>query len=274
MDNKNSKYDLSQLHKIEIEILNEVVKICNNNGLKYSLAFGTLLGAVRHKGFIPWDDDIDIIMPRVDYEKFLTIWKKEASSQFILQNKYTDSSFSQNFTKIRKDQTAFLQNEDEKFVNYHTGIFIDIFPADRVAPGLFRKIQIVACVVNLLYSREKNSGDKGVKRIIEASLLSLPKKVQYFLWKVSSQYIARWKLRLDLPIFFPCTMEYIFKEYSNELLDDYIELEFCGKFYNCVMQYREMLSIDYGDYMKLPHEKDRVQKHPAIFVDLNCNFKE
>lgn len=103
-----------QIWATEQEILDVIHQVCTEHGLRYSLAYGTLIGAVRHKGFIPWDDDIDLMMPREDYEKLLVIWNQSAPKGYILQNTRTDSDFTQNFTKIRKDHTTFLQDEAER----------------------------------------------------------------------------------------------------------------------------------------------------------------
>lgn len=116
---------LPDAQKAETEILIEVDKFCKKNKLRYSLGFGTLLGAVRHKGFIPWDDDIDIWMPREDYKKFIAEWMKNPIDGYILSNTDTNIDFTQNFTKIRKDNTTFFQSEDAD-KTYHKGIFIDI----------------------------------------------------------------------------------------------------------------------------------------------------
>ena len=94
------KIDLQKLWECELDILEHFDQFCRNNGLKYSLAYGTLLGAVRHGGFIPWDDDIDVIMPRKDYEYLVNNWDVKG---YIVQNKRTNDDFNQNFTKIRKD---------------------------------------------------------------------------------------------------------------------------------------------------------------------------
>ena len=86
-----------QIWATEQEILDVIHQVCTEYGLRYSLAYGTLIGAVRHKGFIPWDDDIDLIMPREDYEKLLAIWNEAAPKGYILQNTRTDPDFTQNF---------------------------------------------------------------------------------------------------------------------------------------------------------------------------------
>ena len=150
----DSHNQIQQVWTVEQDILDVIHHICSEHGLRYSLAYGTLIGAVRHKGFIPWDDDIDLMMPREDYEKLLSLWDSTAPKGYILQNVRTNPDFTQSFTKIRKDHTTFLQFEFEREKCYHKGIFVDIFPGDRVAPSkLGRSIQHTACAVNLLYNR-------------------------------------------------------------------------------------------------------------------------
>lgn len=174
---------LHQLWSTELEIMDVFHSICVEHDLKYSLAFGSLIGAVRHKGFIPykgfipWDDDIDIIMPREDYETFIDLWNKLSPTGYVLQNKDTDTDFEQNFTKIRKLGTAFIQNESECSKKYHKGIFIDIAPCDRVPLGkIKRTAHYIACAVELLYSKEHTSGNGGWIGAIEKILLKCPNK--------------------------------------------------------------------------------------------------
>ena len=122
---------IKKLKKVQLEILLSVVDICDRNGIKYYLIGGTLLGAVRHKGFIPWDDDIDIAMLRDDYEKFNNCWENENPDDLIMQNKEKDERVHQSFTKIRKKGTKLVEKE-----TMHSGIFkgiaIDIFPLDKI----------------------------------------------------------------------------------------------------------------------------------------------
>lgn len=99
-----------QIWATEQEILDVIHQVCTEYGLRYSLAYGTLIGAVRHKGFIPWDDDIDLIMPREDYEKLLAIWNEAAPKGYILQNTRTDPDFTQNFTKSTRHFPACSHN--------------------------------------------------------------------------------------------------------------------------------------------------------------------
>ena len=103
MDNQLRKLQLTQLG-----ILKDVDSFCKKYGIRYSLYGGTLIGAVRHQGFIPWDDDLDICMARDDYNKFIELWESIKPNGYILQNKDNTPLFTQSFTKIRKEHTTFL----------------------------------------------------------------------------------------------------------------------------------------------------------------------
>ena len=125
------KEKLKKLHNVEVEILDEFNRICNKHNLQYFLSYGTLLGAVRHQGFIPWDDDLDVSMPREDYEKFIEIAEDELNKEYYIDNKNTNDKYYLNFTKLRKKNTVFEQDFQ---VNYDgpKGIWVDIFPIDEI----------------------------------------------------------------------------------------------------------------------------------------------
>ncbi len=124
---------MQKLRSTEIEILDFVVDICNKYKLRYYLLYGTLLGAVRHNGFIPWDDDIDIGLPRKDYEKLCVILNREceiSGSKYYFQNPCLDPTARRLYSKVRKRGTVFLE-EDEIDASREQGIFVDIFPLDK-----------------------------------------------------------------------------------------------------------------------------------------------
>lgn len=266
---------LHQIWETEQEILDVINQVCSDNGLCYSLAYGSLIGALRHKGFIPWDDDIDLIMPREDYEQLLKIWNKSAPEGYIIQNIHTDPDFTQNFTKIRKDHTTFLQTEDERNLKYHKGIFVDIFPGDRVAPGkLGRKTQYLASAINLLYSRGHTSKNDGVIGLVEKVLLSIPKNWQILYRNLAEKWVRKWNGNSSAQYVFASTLEFSRKYHPSSLFTDMQTIEFNGKVYQCVRDADAMLRSDYGDYLQLPPVNDRTWKHNPILVDFHHNYEE
>ncbi len=264
-----------QIWATEQEILDVIHQICTEHGLRYSLAYGTLIGAVRHRGFIPWDDDIDLMMPREDYEKLLAIWDTAAPEEYILQNTRTDPDFTQNFTKIRKDHTTFLQDEVERTKHYHKGIFVDIFPGDRVPSGkIGRKMQYIACAVNLLYSRGHTSGLGGTIGKVERILLKAPKEKYAVRRERAEKKIRSWNGNGSLQYVFPSTIGSSRKYYSADLFENMKTIEFNGQQYMCVADIDATLRVEYGDYMQLPPEEERVWKHHPFLIDFEHNYEE
>ena len=266
---------IHSIQNIEQEILDVFHEVCTTHHLCYSLGYGTLLGAVRHGGFIPWDDDIDIVMPREDYEILLSLWDSEAPKGYLLQNHHRTPDYPNNFSKIVKDHTTFLQDEWARDRGFHKGFFIDIFPADRVAPGyISRKLQYVACAVNLLYSKNFTSGTGGIVGFVERMLLKLPRKTRKK-WRHSTEnYIKQWYTHTNCKWFFPCTIQECSQHYPASLFDNIGSISFQGKSYNSFANPDTALKILYGDYMTLPPEEERVWKHHPILIDFDRNYEE
>lgn len=121
---------LKRLHSTEIELLNELDRVARELSVTYYLVGGTLLGAVRHKGFIPWDDDLDVAMPRKDYERFLKDAPELLGERFFLQSFYSDKGFGNLYAKLKMNGTAFIE-ESSQASSMNQGIFIDIFVLDE-----------------------------------------------------------------------------------------------------------------------------------------------
>lgn len=266
---------ITSVWEVEQEILDVIHNICVTHNLRYSLAYGTLLGAVRHKGFIPWDDDIDIMMPREDYDTLLKIWNDVAPAGYILMNGDTAEDCSGNFTKIVKDHTTFLQLEEDRNRDIHKGIFVDIFPGDRLAPTkIGRILQYCACAVNLLYSRGYTSKSGGIIEAIEKILLVVPRKHHRKIRKKAQLFISKWNGRKQTPYLFTGTIKECKKTYPQDLFDNITEITFNEKQYCCVSLWDQILRLCYGNYMELPPEVDRVWKHHPILIDFSHNYEE
>lgn len=266
---------LEDIWAAEKSILDEIDRVCRENGLRYSLAYGTLLGAVRHKGFIPWDDDVDTIMPREDYEKLKEIWQNTASEDFILQDGEADGGPPNNFLKIRKDNTTFIMFESEKDREYHKGIYVDIFPVDRFAPGRIRKaVQKLLFDVNLLFNRGYRSGTGGVVGFVEKTLLGAVKRKNHKkLSRWAGRRSRRWNNTVNSCVI-ASSMRACKRILPADMFDEMKTVSFNGKEYPAVKDTDALLKIIYGDYMQLPPEEKRVWKHHPILVDFEHNYEE
>lgn len=132
-DEEMDPHALETVHELLLYMLLTVDKICKKHGIRYFLAGGTLLGAIRHHGFIPWDDDVDIMLLRPDYNRLLRILAKELPEPFFLQTTETEPGYHQAFAKIRLKDTVFATEFSAKFPELHNGVFLDIVAHDHTA---------------------------------------------------------------------------------------------------------------------------------------------
>ena len=266
---------LRTLQLSQLDILTVIDSFCRKAGIRYSLYAGTLLGAVRHGGFIPWDDDLDICMARSDYDRFISAWNDDPPEGYILQNKENTPGFTQSFTKIRKDHTAFLQYDWERG-RYHTGIFVDVFPIDRIPSGkLARAVFQWRCLNYQLLTREfiPPKGSRA-ERAVSSMILQLtpeskrPARREQLLRHIT----ARTDPRFDTVAIE--TMGTIRTPLPADLLDEFLYLPFEGRSFMCFKNWDGYLKAKFGDYMTPPPEKDRVWRHHPLILDFEHNLDE
>ena len=258
------KIEINELKSLQLDILNKVHAFCENNNITYYLGYGTLLGAIRHNGYIPWDDDIDIIMPREDYEKFIRFFRDNDLEALSL---YKDSHFPFPITKVSHRYTCLVEESSYKYDRL--GVNIDVFPID----GLSTNIMRAKCHVVFL---------RLLTTIMELKKMKISKRRSYLknLILVASQiifFIIPLRILLKLIDFISKTYSYKSSKYVEQLyvprLSRIVEKKvfyekelhafenykfYIPKGYDCYLR-----SL-YGDYMKLPPLSARLPKHHFI----------
>ncbi|HAZ96285.1 LicD family protein [uncultured Treponema sp.] len=262
--------NLEELHKSLLKILDDFDIFCRENNIEYSLAYGTLLGAVRHKGFIPWDDDLDVMMTRENYNKFLSLFKN--NEKYTLQKEQID--YPLYFSKLRKNRTAFIENIKYRkpYRNIHQGVFIDIFPADKVSKNsVSRLLQIFFS--NILISQSLFLRGYQTKNILKhlfmfASSLFVPCRKAMF------RFTEKFNFDSDYD-YYCCFFGETKKIFINRDWMNFLERrEFNGGGYTCMTNPEKYLELAYGDWKQLPSEEERIAKLHARIFDLHKSYEE
>lgn len=255
---------LKKLQNVELEIMLEIDRICKKNNIKYSLTGGTLLGAVRHGGFIPWDDDADVSMLRSEYVKFQKACKEDLNhSKFYFQDIDNTKGYRWGYGKLRRKDTVFLR-ENQEDMPYEQGVFVDVFPRDSVPNNtLLRKIHtfICFCVRKMMWSPVgKNVSDSflmrkwyGVLHIISKNNIS---KIYHRLVKISKNIDTEYVRALT----FPLPNKQI--GYKRKWYERYTTVLFENHEFMVEASYKEWLEAEFGDYMQLP-PKEKRKVHPV-----------
>lgn len=264
----NSEIDIQQLKKLELDLLSEVHCICQDNNFRYSLGGGTLLGAVRHKGFIPWDDDIDIMMPRPDYDAFIDYCLNH-DVPFKVYSYETDKTYTDLSAKVYNPQTVI---EDENIVsgNKPLGISIDVFPIDGLgntfeeAEKLFHKTDFkrALLIASSWKSFFRSKTHPWYYEPVRFAFFVLSRLINR--QKVFEKILATYKRRSFDNCKYVAAVGGAYREKEIlpiELYQDSVNLEFEGKSFKAIIGYDDYLKSIYGDYMQLPPEEKRVSHH-------------
>ena len=261
-----SNYDIRDLHKAMLIITDEIDRICRKHNINYSMYGGTLIGAVRHKGFIPWDDDFDIAMLRTDYERFIDICKNELNTKFDIVSMDNSSDYGYNFIKITLKGTKVLQGDYSKLKDKYSQIWVDVFPMDNVPNDRMKKalhkFRNYICI-KLLEERFDGlrSNEKNKKKIFVYKILG-------FLNRIIPASFLKQRLKRNSIKYALQNTEFITSlsscyGYDKEMLprtifEEFQDYDFEGRKYRAVKNYDLWLTKVFGDYMKLPPVDKRV----------------
>ncbi len=279
--------EAKKLWAVELDLLNELDKVCKAHNIKYYANAGTLLGAVRHKGFIPWDDDIDIMMPRKDYEKLCKHYNEFASPYFF-QTEYTDPGSLRGHAQLRNSKTTgILKSELNAGFTFNQGIFIDIFPMDNM-PGnnnvkrkFIKRILRMQKLTRLFRNvpAKKGYGNNRVKIAIKKAIspfLFITNKafrVDHKLYKRYERLMQKYNGTRTKEI---ALMNFLYVLGRNEwerswFVNDPIIMDFEMLKIPVPSQYDKVLTKTYGEWHKY---QIGTTQHGGLFVDTDNSYKK
>lgn len=284
--------EMKKVWAVLLDMLNEFDKVCRTNGLRYTVAYGTLLGAIRHGGFIPWDDDLDLVMSRDDYDRLCAAAEESFRPPYFFQTERTDPGFSRPFARLRNSgTTAFQQIEDYRTIPYNQGIFIDIFPLDnfpdeepeqtRFIKELLRaeqKMRRFSRFTTRFRKMEVNDPADIVKNIVKGCSSFMTRRIMRT-FKLGNPFVAPYE-KLEqryrgtetelccVPFFFSPKRQLIWKKscFARTVQADFEMLKV-----PVPAEYEEILRICYGNWSE-PVKANTV--HGKMFYDAEHSFRE
>lgn len=263
---------IAQLKQTELEILKVFIQVCEKLKIRYFVVQGTLLGAVRHQGFIPWDDDIDVGMLREDYQIFLEKGQALLPEKYFIQTHRTDRAYPHGFAKIRNRHTAFVETTCKNLPMNH-GIYIDVFPFDYYPDTWWerewleiKKFLLRYRIRSILFipSDHGRTAASLLRKIIKKISQKLYPSVhqaldeQYELYfyskrsRLRANYGSPWGKRERIP---------------SKWVEEQTVLTFEGLKVYAPLYYREYLTKVYGSYMELPPPEKRIPHHYVSYIN-------
>ena len=265
------KATLKEHQAVLYKLLQTFDGVCKKHNIKYMLFAGTALGAVRHQGFIPWDDDLDVVMLRTEYERFLSVAEQELDKDtYCVQKEFTEH-WPMFFSKLRMQGTTCLERYIPKDPLTNLGIYIDIFPCDNLSDSkLVARLQFLASkiVIAKCLTKKGYITYSSIKKVFMALCKLLPfelfKKLAMKRKAANSKYVHS---------FFAASRSFRKSVYPREWFTETKQLSFEGADYPVSAYYDDLLKVLYGDYMTLPSAEDRKCKIHAVLVDFDNSYE-
>lgn len=263
------------VRKVQLEILKKLDEVCKNNGLHYYLAFGTCLGALRHKGFIPWDDDIDVLMPYADAKRLIRL-QKQFGEKYFVQSKETDPDFRSIAMRIRDCDTTCIES-DEVGLKTKKGIYVDVYPFYECSNNRFvRTLDILRSNLMkvLVNNRPPVNHGKALAAISKGILALFSEKRRKMLITRLEKRLRSVKGEEILDYYGQDVSLFTAISYPKEWFAEPKLLEFEGLFFYGATEPEKYMKKRYGNYMKLPPVKDRTVHHTYVKIDPYKSYTE
>ncbi len=275
-----NKETIKRVQELELMILKDVDKTCREHNLKYYLIGGTLIGAIRHKGFIPWDDDIDIAMYRDDYKKFVKAFNKQGDPLYFLQSFKTDPHYHRYFRKIRLNDTTFLEDNVQQ-IKMHHGIYIDVFLLDKINRHKkffnLMRVSTAATVLKLKLIKEGfTKGSSKLRTIIYKAVRPFTLLIPSVVFEKALDFIYGMSNENKQAMHttnFACRYGWKIQTVPSTVYGNGVLIDFEGHKFIAPAKWDFLLKQVYGDYMKLPPKEKRTSGHAVVHVDLG-HYKE
>lgn len=265
---------MEDIHSVSLQILKDLHQFCEENGIRYVLQGGTLLGAIRHKGFIPWDDDVDIAMPRPDYDRFIQNYKSPNGYKVFSRELPDSKDVYIAYARVCDMNETYVDYKNLIWNGEPTGVWIDVFPLDGAEESddllnkRLKKIKQKADVANFVrYSHRPFSLCTTFKKKI-VWLVSKVISLFYSFNVIDKQIkLCRSEAFESSPRYINCAFTgYGIREcHRKECIEELVLVPFCGESFYAPKGYDEALKDKYGDYMQLPPEEKRIHRHGGHF---------
>nr|WP_232842664.1 LicD family protein [Lactobacillus sp. HBUAS51381] len=268
---------MKALQNKELEILKYLKKICVANNLKFFLGGGSSIGAIRHGGFIPWDDDVDVFMPREDYEKLYANWRDYSeSTKYSLCRSDSEHNYRHAAMTINDDQTTFI-NFRTKEEDVNQGIAVDIIPMDHLADGFVaRTCQRLNAIVFSIFINQRLPENQG-KLLHFLTWLPLAlirsNKLRYKIWRGCEKRMVRYsKIGTPKMVELVTGLSAIYRPLESSWFETTIDKKFEDTKMPVPVGYDNYLKLIFGNYMELPDPKKRKAKHHTALIDTNNSY--
>ena len=277
MSVKDNSFGIAALQEKMLDILKFFIAFCEKNNLKYWAGGGTCLGALRHQGFIPWDDDLDVFMPRSDYEKLWRIWQKKESEKYVLCRTTSEKNYHHRVIQMVDTSTTFI-NRRSAAEDIEHGVYIDIIPMDACANTIWGRCrQIYNAIIFSIYNVQcvpEFQGGKVMRTGTKFLLWMVKDRDQrYQIWKTSEEKMIEYDWdSAEFAVELTTSFKSLFRSWPKQWFETK-KVKFEDIQINIPVGAQAYMQAIYGDYMRIPPKEQQHVRHNTVFIDLDNSYQ-